>query len=147
MNKFLTNKKSLKKTLQTKNREDRIRTCDPLVPNQVLYQAELLPVAKNAPKRSRTPNLLIRSQTLYPIELWAHIKKCRGPESNRYGDHSPQDFKSCASASSATPADCDGKSGKRGSNPRPPPWQGGALPLSYFRVFLMPAKGLEPSTL
>ena len=25
------------------NREDRIRTCDPLVPNQVLYQAELLP--------------------------------------------------------------------------------------------------------
>ncbi len=27
------------------NREDRIRTCDTLVPNQVLYQAELLPVA------------------------------------------------------------------------------------------------------
>ena len=25
-------------------REDRIRTCDTLVPNQVLYQAELLPV-------------------------------------------------------------------------------------------------------
>ena len=24
-------------------REDRIWTCDPLVPNQVLYQAELLP--------------------------------------------------------------------------------------------------------
>ena len=30
------------------NREDRIRTCDTLVPNQVLYQAELLP-DKNAP--------------------------------------------------------------------------------------------------
>ena len=30
------------------NREDRIRTCDPLVLNQVLYQAELLP-DKNAP--------------------------------------------------------------------------------------------------
>ena len=30
------------------NREDRIRNCDPLVPNQVLYQAELLP-DKNAP--------------------------------------------------------------------------------------------------
>ena len=27
-----------------RNREDRIRTCGPLVPNQVLYQAELLPV-------------------------------------------------------------------------------------------------------
>ena len=25
------------------SREDRIRTCDTLVPNQVLYQAELLP--------------------------------------------------------------------------------------------------------
>ena len=24
-------------------------------------------------------------------------------------------------------------SGRRGSNSRPPPWQGGALPLSYFR--------------
>ena len=28
------------------HREDRIRTCDPLVPNQVLYQAELLPDIK-----------------------------------------------------------------------------------------------------
>ena len=89
-----------------------------------------------APKGSRTPNLLIRSQTLYPVELWVlNIKQCRGPESNRYGDHSPQDFKSCASASSATPARLLWQSGKRGSNPRPPPWQGGALPLSYFRVF------------
>jgi hypothetical protein len=25
-------------------------------------------------------------------------------------------------------------SGKRDSNPRPPPWQGGALPLSYSRI-------------
>ena len=45
----------------------------PLVPNQVLYQAEPLPVNKSAPERSRTPNLLIRSQTLYPIELRAHM--------------------------------------------------------------------------
>ena len=28
---------------ENSHREDRIRTCDPLVPNQVLYQAELLP--------------------------------------------------------------------------------------------------------
>ena len=107
------------------------------------------PYITNAPKGSRTPNLLIRSQTLYPVELWVlNIKQCRGPESNRYGDHSPQDFKSCASASSATPALFPGlqESGKRGSNPRPPPWQGGALPLSYFRK-MVPAKGLEPSTL
>ncbi len=52
-------------------REDRIRTCDPMVPNHVLYQAELLPGSNGAPERSRTPNLLIRSQTLYPIELRA----------------------------------------------------------------------------
>ena len=29
--------------LKIKNRKNRIRTCDPLVPNQVLYQAELFP--------------------------------------------------------------------------------------------------------
>ena len=34
------------------------------------------------------------------------LTKCRRPESNRYGRLVPQDFKSCASASSATPA-CD----------------------------------------
>jgi hypothetical protein len=33
-------------------REDRIRTCDPLVPNQVLYQAELLPVLWRAREES-----------------------------------------------------------------------------------------------
>ena len=32
------------------------------------------------------------------------IPKCRRPESNRYGRLVPQDFKSCASASSATAA-------------------------------------------
>ena len=58
--------------LHPRGREDRIWTCDPLVPNQVLYQAEPLPVI-GAPERSRTPNLLIRSQTLYPIELRALI--------------------------------------------------------------------------
>ncbi len=60
--------------LDINGREDRIRTCDPLVPNQVLYQAELLP-EYGAPERSRTHNLLIRSQTLYPIELRAHISE------------------------------------------------------------------------
>ena len=31
-------------------------------------------------------------------------------------------------------------SGKRGSNPRPQPWQGCALPLSYFRLSLCACK-------
>ena len=40
-------------------REDRIRTCDPLVPNQVLYQAEPLPVFLNGgPDGNRTRDLL-----------------------------------------------------------------------------------------
>jgi hypothetical protein len=43
-----------------------------MVPNHVLYQAELLPAPMNgALERIRTPNLLIRSQMLYPIELRA----------------------------------------------------------------------------
>ena len=54
-------------------REDRIRTCDPLVPNQMRYQAALLPEKYGVPGETRTPNLLIRSQTLYPIELRAQI--------------------------------------------------------------------------
>src|SRR5438445_962949 len=33
-------------------------------------------------------------------------------------------------------------SGKGDSNPRPPPWQGGALPLSYSRVHLRPTLGV-----
>ena len=36
-------------------------------------------------------------------------------------------------------------SGKRGSNSRPPPWQGGALPLSYFRIVVV-RDGIEPPT-
>ena len=43
---------------------------------------------------------------------------CRGPESNRYGDFSPRDFKSLASASSATPAynggDTQNRTGDKG---------------------------------
>ena len=31
-------------------------------------------------------------------------------------------------------------SGKRDSNSRPPPWQGGALPLSYFRKWCLRAE-------
>ena len=36
--------------------------------------------------------------------IYAYCKKCRRPESNRYGYHYPRDFKSRASASSATTA-------------------------------------------
>ena len=35
-------------------------------------------------------------------------------------------------------------SGRRDSNPRPPPWQGGVLPLNYFRKMAGLA-GFEPT--
>ena len=54
--------------------------------------------------------------------------------SNPHGGHPPQDFKSCASACSATPAcHIENWSGRRDSNPRPQPWRGCILPLNYFR--------------
>jgi hypothetical protein len=37
-------------------------------------------------------------------------------------------------------------SGKWDSNPRPSAWQAEALPLSYFRIFVIP-EGFEPPTL
>ena len=39
-----------------------------------------------------------------------------------------------------------GWSGRRGSNPRPPPWQGGALPLSYFRRTAFNSTGAPAAT-
>src|SRR5699024_9135660 len=93
-----------------KSREDRIRTCDPLVPNQVLYQAELLPVIGLKARPRGVEPLTSRSvvkrsiqlrygRIFYKSDVW-----CRGPESLRYRNYLPQDLKSCASASSATPA-------------------------------------------
>ena len=54
-------------------RENRIWTCNPLVPNQVLYQVEPFPDYNGAPEGIRTPDLLVRSQTLYPAELRAQF--------------------------------------------------------------------------
>ena len=82
----------------------------------------------------------------------------------------PRDFKSLASASSATPAKFGGDtrirtgdggfavlclttwlcrrkwSGRRDSNPRPSPWQGDALPLSYSRMLMVPRGRIELPT-
>ena len=61
-------------------------------------------------EKIRTPDTLVRSQVLYPAELHAHIKLLHtigmnARDRNRTGTVSPQqDFKSCASASSATRA-------------------------------------------
>jgi hypothetical protein len=42
---------------------------------------------------------------------------CRGPDSNRHGSYLPQDFKSCASANSATPAINGAEDGTRTRDP------------------------------
>ena len=43
-----------------------------------------------------------------------------------------------------------GISGRRDSNPRPPPWQGDVLPLNYFRIMhgnVLPSQGAIPQLL
>ena len=63
----------------------------------------------NVSEKIRTPDTLVRSQVLYPAELRTHILFLWSPtnagDRNRTGTVLlRQDFKSCASASSATPA-------------------------------------------
>ncbi len=48
--------------------------------------------------------LMLHFLSTYLLFAWRRMNWCRRPESNRYDRFGPQDFKSCASASSATPA-------------------------------------------
>ena len=55
-----------------------------------------------------TPRIELGIKVLQTSALplgYVAVNWCRGPESNRYGYHYPRDFKSLASASSATAAD------------------------------------------
>ena len=101
------------------------------------------------------------------------ISLCRGPESNRYDRYQSQDFKSCASASSATPASLKRTTGfepatptlarwcsttellpqiysfkcrLKDLNPRPSDYKSDALPTELSRLINIPmrVKGLEP---
>jgi hypothetical protein len=47
----------------------------------------------------------------------SYERTCRGPDSNRHGSYLPQDFKSCASANSATPANDGAEDGVRTRDP------------------------------
>ena len=86
---------------------------------------------------------MIRSQTLYPIELWVHI--INAEDRNRTGTViTHRRILSPVRLPVPPPRRGSAKSGKRGSNPRPPPWQGGALPLSYFRMLGCRLKDLNP---
>ena len=62
-----------------------------------------MPFCSGTEKQKTTENLDFTGFfSRFPI--YAYCKKCRRPESNRYGYHYPRDFKSRASASSATAA-------------------------------------------
>jgi hypothetical protein len=54
--------------------------------------------------RARLPVPPHRHNMNYYTTYIVQTLECRGPDSNRHGSHLPQDFKSCASANSATPA-------------------------------------------
>ena len=99
----------------------------------------------NAPSRSRTYNLLIRSQTLYPIALWVLHKKSAEDRDRTGTVITNRRILSPVRLPIPPPRQHLEQSGRRDSNPRPPPWQGDVLPLNYFRMN-MPTKGLEPST-
>ncbi len=92
------------------------------------------PKRSNAPSRSRTYNLLIRSQTLYPIALWVHIHYS-AEDRNRTGTViTYRRILSPVRLPVPPPRRYYNESGRRDSNPRPPPWQGDVLPLNYFRI-------------
>ena len=67
-----------------------------------------------APEASESANFATTACYLFSLTSFSDVVKrffifwCRGPESNRYGCFQPRDFKSRASASSATPAATNG---------------------------------------
>ena len=54
----LTYKKTALRSLNSNGRDDRIWTCNPLVPNQVLYQVEPF------------PENMVRSKGFEPLTFW-----------------------------------------------------------------------------
>ena len=97
-----------------------------------------------APSRSRTYNLLIRSQTLYPIALWVHFHYNAEDRGRTGTEITLRRILSPVRLPIPPPRQYN-ESGRRDSNPRPPPWQGDVLPLNYFRI--MPTRRFERPTL
>ena len=85
-------------------------------------------------KDSKSSVLPLHNSAIYLMNRFYFIMFfcwCRRSGSNRHGGCPPTVFETAASAYSATSA----WSGRRDSNSRLPPWQGGILPLNYFRLF------------
>ena len=66
---------------------------------------KMLILTKKRERKQRCKNLIkTNRRNAGKFNISPTFQCCRRPESNRYGRLVPQDFKSCASASSATPA-------------------------------------------
>ena len=91
------------------------------------------------PKVGFEPTRVLAQRCLRPPRLpFRHFgprTRARAREGARpFAHHTPQAAR--PGQSEGPPERARGRrgwSGRRGSNSRPPPWQGGALPLSYFR--------------
>jgi hypothetical protein len=92
--------------------------------------------------------ILSRARLPIPPHRPVPLTWCRGPDSNRHGSYLPQDFKSCASANSATPAGCWNTflEAAPGFEPGIKVLQTSALPLGYAAVNMERKTGLEPAT-
>ena len=96
---FIEKSKSFRQIENNENNDYKIKKPLELSFQRTLYVREKI----------RTPDTLVRSQVLYPAELRTHIflswHSTNAGDRNRTGTvFLQQDFKSCASASSATPA-------------------------------------------
>ena len=99
--------------------------------DKLAYRLSLL---KYAPCRIRTCNRLIRSQVLYPVEPRV-LLLIYAEDRNRTGTKVPlRRILSPVRLPVPPPRLTSSISERRGSNPRPPPWQGDVLPLNYFRI-------------
>ena len=115
--------------------------------DKLAYRLSLL---KYAPCRIRTCNRLIRSQVLYPVEPRVLLKvkstaiSSDAEDRNRTGTKvTLRRILSPVRLPVPPPRLTSSISERRGSNPRPPPWQGDVLPLNYVRIRFFP---LMPAT-
>ena len=92
--------------------------------------------------KNRTENISVRYRPQHLTTSRYFLNWCRGPESNRYGYHYPRDFKSRASASSATPAIPLERVMRIELTWLA--WKARALPLSYTRILWSWREDLNP---
>lgn len=93
---------------------------------------ELHPHVKEPTHSSQNePSSSIKTTILCSTALWVALRSPRHlSEFIRPFMDTPLLFRLTVSSSSVP------SSGRRDSNPQPPPWQGGILPLSYYRIIL-----------